>query len=246
MTDQKQHSVTKEETEKAKSTNLFVKIWKDSVFSKVIASSILLLLSVLTAFIVKLLDGISIGDLFKKILQIDIKLYLILLIAIILIFGYYVYLKFIKKRNQHKETFLRQKVGNYHFGDLNNILLTTYIELPHFMRSQIGLKELDLLTLFKLFIPQMNTIIGFDHPTDEGDFIYYRLGPKLISYGLCENIPSIKNNTDGNINTYDITTSKTGFEFFALLETYERMINHEFYENEFYERQKVKDKILND
>lgn len=246
MNDPKQHIVTKEETEKAKSTNLFFKIWKDSVFSKLIASSILLLLSVLTAFIVKLLDGISIGDLFNQFLQIDIKLYLILLIAIILIVGYYIYLRFIKKRNQRKETFLRQKVGNYRFGDLNNILLTTYIELPHFMINQIGLKELDLLTLFKLFISQMNTIIGFDHPSDEGYFIYYKLGPKLISYGLCENIPSIKNNKDGNINTYDITTSKTGFEFFALLETYERLINQEFYENEFNERQNIKDKVLND
>ncbi len=245
MIDQKQPQITKEETAKAKSKNFFVKIWTDSVFSKVIASSILLLLSILTAFIVKLFEGISIGDLFNQFLQIDIKLYLIILIAIILIIGYYVYLKFFNKRNLYKEEFLKQKVGNYRFGDLNNILLTTYVELPHSFRHKVGLKELDLLTLFKLFISQLNTVIGFDHPTEEGGFIYYNLGPKLISYGLCENIPSLNNNTAGNINTYDITTSKVGYEFFALLEIYERMENEQFYENEFYEKQKIKDEVLN-
>jgi len=235
MTKQKQPQVSKEQTAKAKSKNFFVKIWSDSVFSKVIASSILLLLSILTAFIVKLLEGISIGNLFSQFLQIDIKLYLIILIAIILIIGYYVYLKFIKKNNLFKEEFLRQRIGNYRFGDLNNILLTTYVELPQSFQYKVGLKELDLLTSFKLFIAQLNTVIGFDHSSEEGDFIYYNLGPKLISYGLCENVPSLSNNTAGNINTYDITTSKVGYEFFALLETYERMENEKSYEKEFNE-----------
>ena len=110
---------------------------------------------------------------------------------------------------------------------------------------KVGLEELDLLTLFKLFISHLNTVIGFDHPTVEGDFIYYNLGPKLISYGLCENIPSLSNNVDGGHNTYDITTSKVGYEFYALSETYERMRNENFYEKEFNEKQKIKNEVLN-
>ena len=128
MTDQKQPQVTKEETTKAKSKNFFIKIWTDSVFSKVIASSIIVSFTILTAFIAKLMEGISIGNLFSQFLLIDIRLYLIILIAVIFIIGYYIYLKFLKKRDLYKEEFLKRRIGNYRFGDLNNILLTTYVE----------------------------------------------------------------------------------------------------------------------
>ena len=43
----------------------------------------------------------------------------------------------------------------------------------------------------------------------------------------------------------EIATSKIGYEFFALLETYERMENEQFYEEEFNEKQKIKDGVLN-
>ena len=177
-------------------------------------------------------------------MNLEIKLYALLIISILLILGYYIYLKFNKKAEKQRREFLNQKVGNYRFGDLNNILLTTYLETPSSIRSETGLKELDLMTYFRLFISYFSKGIDWDYPGTEGVFLYYQLGPKLVSYGLCEMIPSLKNKTKGEIKSYDIFTSKEGHLFFALLESFERMENSKKYSDEMEEMQKTKDKIL--
>ncbi len=128
MTDKQEINISKKETEQAKSKNLFLKIWNDSVFSKLIANGILISLPFISAFIYAFIKNTSITEVFNNFLNLDIKLYALLIISIFLILGYYIYLKFNKKAEKQRREFLNQKVGNYHFGDLNNILLTTYLE----------------------------------------------------------------------------------------------------------------------
>ena len=244
MKEDKFNKISKEETQNAESKNMIVKFWQDSVSSQLIANGIILSYPVIVAFIVKFLDGKSIADFFFNFLKISIELYVLLLIVIIILIGYFLYLKFFQSTKKAEKYFLNKMAGEYRFGDLNNILLTTYIELPNKLKNQTGLIELDLLTSFKLFIPQLSFGIDWDHPTDEGDFLHYNLGPKLMAYGLCEKIPSIDNNTDSNINSFTIQTSENGYKFYALLESYDRIYNIKDYENEIKKRQESKDKAV--
>jgi hypothetical protein len=244
MTDKQAINITKKETEQAKSKNLFFKIWKDSVFSKLIANGILISLPFVSAFIYAFVKNTSITEIFNDFLNLEIKLYALLIISILLILGYYIYLRFNKKAEKQRKEFLNQKVGNYLYGDLNNILLTTYLETPSSIRSETGLTELDLMTYFRLFISYFSKGIDWDYPGDEGMFLYYELGPKLVSYGLCEMVPSLNNKSKGEINSYDIFTSKEGYHFFALLETFERMENAKKYNDEMEKMQNEKDKVL--
>ncbi|WP_028889406.1 hypothetical protein [Tenacibaculum ovolyticum] len=244
MKDKQEINITKKETEEAESKNLFLKIWTDSVFSKLIANGILISLPFVSAFIYAFIKSISIKEVFSNFLNLEIKLYALLIISILLILVYYIYLKFNKKAEKQRREFLNKKVGNYRYGDLNNILLTTYIETPPSIRSKTGLKELDLLTYFRLFISYFSSGIDWDYSGTEGVFLYYQLGPKLVSYGLCEMIPSLKSKTEGDINSYDIFTSKEGHLFFALLESFDRVENAKKYSDEMEKMQKKKDKVL--
>jgi hypothetical protein len=237
---------TKEETEKTKSSNLFLKIWSDSVLSKLIATGLILILSTIGAYIIENFKKIWIKKLWSIFLSLEIKVYLVLIIALILMVIYFLFLKFIKKQKAYKETLLKTKVGNYRFGELNNILLTTQIKVPDIIKDRIQIDELDLLTLFRLYISQLNTVIDSDHPTNDGEFLYFNLGPKLISYGLCERIPSIKNSREENPKTYSITTSDVGYKFFALIEKLDRYENKKLYKEQYEEQQKNLEKILDD
>ncbi|MGJ8667009.1 MAG: hypothetical protein ACSHW7_11615 [Patiriisocius sp.] len=243
MSSEKEKNITVENTAELKAKNTFKKIWSDSVFSQLIATGIIFLLPFFSAIIYKLLEGKSIKEFFKDIFHFEIKLYVLLILSLILVLGYFLYLRFYKKKNEYQKHFLSQKIGNYRYGDLNNILLTTYAEIPLNLHYRIGLKELDLLTLFKLFMPQFSYGVGWNDPTEYGDFLYYQLGPDLIAYQLCEKRPSLDNNTAGNINSFDIVTSANGFKFFALLESIDRLDNRDSYEKEFEENQKKKNEI---
>jgi hypothetical protein len=239
MKDDKQDLITKSITDKKDAKNILFKLWNDSVISQIIASGILILIPVFTAFIVKFLDYKNVKTLFRDFLRLEVKLYILLLISIILILLYFLYLKFIKNKNVVEKNILNEKVGFYRFGDLNNILLTTEIELPDELAFKAGTNNLNLLTAFEIFLPYFNSGIDWDHPTSEGSFIYYNLGPTLMSYGLCEKIPSLSNNTDGNINSYEFQTSTNGYKFFALLETIDRIRNSKAYMTEFENKNKA-------
>ncbi|WP_281635787.1 hypothetical protein [Flavobacterium marginilacus] len=238
MEKEKKYTITQEETQNQKSKNQFSNIWKDSVFSKVIANGILLLFTLLAIIIGQLINVSTAEEFIKYFFNFEVKLYVLLLTAGIIFIGYYLYLKFLKKKDDGYKSFLSQIVGDYKFANLNNILLTSYEEIPPVLQKEMGSKELDLLTLFKITIPLYSSGMDWDNTNDESGFLYYRLGPRLISYGLLERVPSIDNNTEGNINAFTIQPSQNGFKFFALLESFERIENSESYEKEFDERQK--------
>jgi hypothetical protein len=244
MREEKFVKISKEETLKAESKNIILKFWQDSVISQLIANGILVSLPLLAAVITEFLEGNSIADFFSNFLLLNIKLYILILITLVIIICYFLYLKFLQNIRKFEKELSKETVGYYSFKNLNNVLLTSYIELPKHLQIQIGLKELDLLTAFRLFISQFNYGINWQHPTEDGDFMHYQLGPELMSYGLIEKVESIDNSIEGNINSYVYQTSENGYKFFALLESYGRLYNIETFEKEVAERKKLKDEVL--
>ena len=246
--EKEKYTISEEETSKEIAKNYFSKIWKDSVFSNVIASGILLFFTLLAIVIGQIINVTTAEEFIAYFFKIEIKLCILIITAIIITLGYYTYLKFFKKKDDISNEYVSQNVGNYKFGDLNNILLTTYLKIPPVLWAEIGYKELDLLTLFKITIPLYSSGIDWNSPNDDSGFLYYQLGPILMSYGLCEKVPSLTNNTPDNINSYTIEPSLNGFKFFALLQSLERIENSEHYQKEFKKRKeesKNKDKNAN-
>ena len=240
MEKEKKYVISEDDKLQKNSKKYFSNIWKDSVFSKIIANGILLLFTLIAIIIGQLINVSTAEEFIKYFFNFEVKLYALIITAGIITIGYYLYLKFLKKKDDGYKTFLSQKIGHYRFSDLNNILLTCYQEIPAVLQMEMGHKKLDLLTLFIMTIPLYCSGMDWDNPNDESGFLYYRLGPRLITYGLLERIPSLDNNTEGNINSYTIQPSENGFKFFALLETLERIENTREYEKEFDDKKEKK------
>jgi hypothetical protein len=217
--------LTKVETDKTKSKNKILDLWKDPVISQLISNWLSYKIPILATLIISYINKEYLYDFLKKLLLSDIKLYVVLILLVFSFMIKHIYLKYFQKKKKEKDYFKDKIIGNYRFADLNNILLTTFIEVPNHLQKTVGANELDLLTFFRVFISHFNTGIGWNHPTDDGMFLYYKLGPKLISYSLCEKVNSLDNNTEENINSYDIQTSENGYKFFALLESYNIVFN---------------------
>ena len=78
----------------------------------------------------------------------------------------------------------------------------------------------NLLTLFILYQRQFNLGVEWEGDT----YLYYTLGPTLMSYGLTEKALT-KNKLD-SIGNDIIQTSKVGLEFYAMIERF-RIYNDE-------------------
>ena len=57
--------------------------------------------------------------------------------------------------------------------------------------------------------------IGPLAPGDQGTFMYYSLGPKLMSYGLLE---KVERASEGAVKELFIQTSPLGYKFYAALQ----------------------------
>lgn len=89
----------------------------------------------LLAIIIGQLINVSTAEEFiKYFFNFEVKLYALLLTAGIIFVGYYIYLRFLKKKDDGYKSFLSQKVGDYRFADLNNILLSSYQEIPRVLQ----------------------------------------------------------------------------------------------------------------
>ena len=236
MGEKNQQEISKKETEQILLKNKIYNVWKDPVISKLIANWIWYIVPVMATLIFSYFKKEEIYSTLITIIFLDVKLYILVILLVVSLIVRKIYFRLYSKKKKETEYFLSQHVGEYRLADLNNILLTTYITLARHFQGILGLEELDLLTCFRMFISRMNAGIGFDHPTEEGEFIYYNLGPALMSYDLCEKVPSLDNNTAGNINSYDIQTSKNGLKFFALVESFDRVNDVKRYEAEIAER----------
>jgi hypothetical protein len=108
---------------------------------------------------------------------------LILIIIIILLI-----VKKNRRYNPYKYIDYKEKVGNYKLTELHNILLTKEFAIQEDMQIHLGVKKMSLLKIFLLFISKFNNGIRFDDPGEEGFYLYYKLGPELMSYGLVKKI----------------------------------------------------------
>jgi hypothetical protein len=245
MSDKKAPEISKQETGKILSKNTLYNVWKDAVISKLIANWIWYIVPFMATLIFSYFKKEEIYSSLKSLMFLDIKLYVLIIFLVLSLIIRKIYFKFSTKQKKHIKHFQSQQIGNYKFPDLNNVLLTTVITLPKYYESILGLNELDLLTCFRMFISRFNMGIGWDHAGDEDGFLYYQLGPILMSYDLCEKVASLENNQAGNINSYDIQTSQNGLKFFAFLESFDRIENYKKYEIEIVERNTKIEKAMN-
>ncbi len=195
---------------KIKEKKFFQRIWADPVLSKVISVIIVALLTILYSFIVSIFEKISFKEALINTLNFKIEVYKFLIFAIISILIFVIYYYWRKKRKKTFGNFdIEQKVGNFTFRELYNALLTYKIKTEYEVPEK---DELDILNLFIIYQRPLN--MGVDWESQ--DFLYYKLGPLLMSYGLTEKI-STTNKTDPTESEM-IQTSKIGYEFLALLE----------------------------
>lgn len=197
-------------TQKIKEKNYFIKIWSDPVLSKVISVLILSVLTILYSFLSSIFEKISFRDALLNTLTYKFELYKILIfliITIVLFIGLYYLRK--KRKNTVGKFDIDQKVGSFTFRELYNALLTHKIDVFHELPPK---KELDLLNLFIMYQRPLNMGVDWEYQ----DFLYYTLGPVLMSYGLTEKIPTT--NKSDVTESEMIQTSNVGYEFLAMIE----------------------------
>lgn len=229
----------KKETERSSANNNLYKVWKDPVMSNIIANWIWYIIPTIAALIFSYIKKETILDWFLNMFLLEIKIYILIILVVVSIISRKIYFKYFRKKKNLDTYFLDKIIGHYKFGHLHNVLLTTYIELPNELRFKANADDLDLLTCFRVFTPTYSTGIGFNHPLSEGDFLYYQLGPKMLAFGLCEKV--ISDIDDNGTPNYYIQTSENGYKFFALLESYDRILNQKKYQEELEERNKQLD-----
>ena len=112
-----------------------------------------------------------------------------------------------------------EPIGSFRFFEIYNILLERKHQLPFSFAMQSGVPDASLLLLFMFYAPMLNMGVDWDKPGGEqGRFVFYNLGPLLISYGLCEKVKSL--NKIGETEVWAVQTSDTGKKFFAWAEKY--------------------------
>ena len=202
--------MSKKTDEKIKAPNFFQKGWTDPVGSKIISVVLISIFAIVYSFIKSIFEKISFKEAFYNTLHFQIELYILLIILFsIIIVSILVYF-FIKKRKKTIGNFdTNQKVGSFHFREFYNALLSHKIEV---YPEILGHKEFNLLQLFLLYQRPLNMGVEWESQ----DFLYYKLGPILMSYGLSEKIPTT--NKLDSTGSEMIQTSKAGYEFLALLE----------------------------
>lgn len=210
-----------ETKEKIKYPGLLNKIWHDPIWGKVIYAGFIFIAGLIYSLIATLSKEISFYDAFVETLNFELPLYVIFIIIVITIIAYGIIHKIRQKRKRHIGKFdVEQKVGNFTFRELYNALLTHEIQAPLDMLKYLQGNKINLLTLFIIYQRQFNLGVEW-----EGDnFLYYTLGPTLISYGLSEKAPT-KNKLD-EMGIDIIQTSKIGIEFYAMIERF-RVYNDE-------------------
>ena len=214
-----------EEKQKIKYPGFLNKLWHDPIWSKVIYASILFLAGILYSFLSTQLKEVSFSKAFKETMNYSLPLWVIFIILVLGLLTYGVIFQLRQKRKRHLGKFdVEQKIGNFTFRELYNALLTHKLDLPISLAATSQDGKGDLLMLFVLYQRQLNKGADWNQGGDQGTFLYYVLGPTLMSYGLTELTPC-KNKAD-TLKLDLIITSKTGYEFYAMLERW-RVYNDE-------------------
>lgn len=193
--------------------NFISKIWKDPVWSKVISTIIIL---IITTVIMKL-SNYSFKDILN--LLITFLLYKIPVFIFLSLISIYLIIKLIIRFFKNKpDPLWAEQVGNYTFKELYNILSNRKLNIrTNGMKwSNKYPSEDSLLLQFHTFALIFNTGLDIDNHLEDGGYLYGVVAPALLGYGLLDKIES------QNINLETVTTkfqtSEMGYRFFALLE----------------------------
>lgn len=190
-----------------------IKIWKDPVWSQVIAGGIVLIIT--TVWIEYSKYSIKqVYDYFILILTYELPIFIFLSII-----GLYFITKIlINLFNKNPHPIWNEQVGNYKFKDLYQILSSQNFPVGTIRMSWAGQKppEDDLLTMFHTFSMFFNRGLNLDDNLEDGGYLYGVLAPKLVGYGLVDKIETKKMTNDEMEIKYQ--TSELGYKFFALLE----------------------------
>lgn len=205
------------DNQEIKYKGILYKLWTDPVLSKLLSVGILFLIGLIYTFCATVFRNISFLQTFLDTINYPIAIYkiFIALIAFILLFATYIKIRKSKKNiigNFDSE----QTVGNFTFRELYNALLTQKVQIPQSLSATGALEKGDLLSLYILFHRKFNLGVDWNHPGDQGNFMYNTLGPALMAYGLTERTPC--RNKKDVLEEDIIQTSKDGYYFFALLE----------------------------
>jgi len=210
-----------------KPRSFIYKVWNDSVFSGLIVIGISILFPIIYSFIKSLLSGINFGIILRDIFTFNISLSVILIIILILYILWFIKKKWLKSFD-HKtiDKILKTKIGDFNFSELHNTLLNHYVKNPLKWQNE-GLESGHLLAYFLLFARYYNLGIPWDAMGAEGDFLYWKVGALLISYGLV-----YKETENKKDDQYDemIYTSELGKKFYRLYQKYKYYLGEKYYD----------------
>ncbi len=187
-------------------------IWKDPVWSKVIATGLIFIIAYIWAKFSKF-SLADIWDYVIVILSIKVPIYFILSI-IGLVYIIILIIRFFKP----KDNIGNEPMGNFTFKELYLILQNQNLPFGTHSMSFSGTPppQDDLLTLFHLYMPYLNSGVTIERPHDDGGYLYGILCPKLIGYGLVDKI-EVKNN-ELNIIEIIYKSSELGKKFYSFVE----------------------------
>ncbi|MEB2777904.1 hypothetical protein SYJ56_21500 [Algoriphagus sp. D3-2-R+10] len=206
-----------EEKEKIKYPGFLNKLWYDPIWSKVIYAALIFFVGLLYSFFSTQLKEVSFSEAFTETINYSLPLWLIFIILVFMLLAYGIIFQIRRKRKKHIGKFdVEQPIGNFNFRELYNALLTHRIELPMSLMAGSPDRKGDLLNLFILYQRQLNMGAEWSQGGEQGNFLYYVLGPTLMSYGLTELTPC-KNKAD-TLKLDLIIISKVGYEFYAQIE----------------------------
>jgi hypothetical protein len=192
---------------------LIKRIWKDSVWSKLIATGLILTFTTIwTKY-----STYSLSDIYNFI--IDGLTYRTPVFVFLSIIGLYFITKLLIKLFRKKtDPIWDEQVGNYKFKELYEILSNQNYEVGTVGMGYSGQRppKEDLLTLFYNYSPILNRGVNLDDNLDDGGYLYGVLAPKLVGYGLVNKIES--KNLQIDVMDIKYETSEVGHKFFALLE----------------------------
>lgn len=199
--------------------DFILKIWKDPVWSKVIASGIIfLMVTIWTKY-----SGYTFNDILDFLLTaltVPFPLYMTLsIVSLFFIIKYSI--KFFKSRTH---PIWDEQVGNYKFKELYAVLQRQNYQVQTIGMQYSGQPAPDenLLALFMAYAPVINMGITLDRPHNDGGYLYGVLCPKLISYGLVTKTV-IEEEGLGTVERIRYDMSDTGHKFHSLMEKIVRL-----------------------
>lgn len=190
-----------------------LRIWKDAVFSKLIAAGLILLITTAWAKY----SNYSITDIYNFLIKgLTFKLPIFVFLSIIAI--YFLIKLVIRLLRKKTDPIWDEQVGNYKFKELYQILSS-----QNFAVETGGMKwtghpppDDDLLNMFYTYYIYFNKGINIDDNLGDGGYLYGALAPKFVGYGLLEKFETKDLEIDVMITTYKI--SDDGKKFYSLIE----------------------------